>query len=69
MRPGNAHSAADWRDVLGPVVARYRSRLKRALLASLEKTQSARAEVVEYNTSNAAINDPSAIAIGIGIKP
>ena len=29
LRPGNAHSAADWRDVLGPVVARYRGRLKR----------------------------------------
>jgi hypothetical protein len=29
LRPGNAHSAADWRDVLGPVVARYRDRLKR----------------------------------------
>jgi hypothetical protein len=29
LRPGNAHSAADWRDVLEPVVARYRSRLKR----------------------------------------
>jgi hypothetical protein len=29
LRPGNAHSAADWRDVLVPVVARYRGRLKR----------------------------------------
>ena len=29
LRPGNAHSAADWRDVLGPVVARYRDGLKR----------------------------------------
>ena len=29
LRPGNGHSAADWRDVLGPVVARYRGRLKR----------------------------------------
>lgn len=28
LRPGNAHSAADWRDVLEPVVARYRNRMK-----------------------------------------
>ena len=29
LRPGNAHSAADWRDVLEPVVARYRNGMKR----------------------------------------
>jgi hypothetical protein len=29
LRPGNVHSAADWRDVLEPVVARYRHRMKR----------------------------------------
>lgn len=29
MRPGNFHSAADLRDVLEPVVARYRHRMKR----------------------------------------
>jgi hypothetical protein len=29
LRPGNAHSAAGWREVLEPVVARYRGRLKR----------------------------------------
>ncbi len=29
LRPGNVHSAADWRDVLEPVVARYRGRMKR----------------------------------------
>ena len=29
LRPGNVHSAADWRDVLEPVVARYRDRMKR----------------------------------------
>ena len=29
LRPGNVHSAADWRDVLKPVVARYRSGIKR----------------------------------------
>ena len=29
LRPGNAHSAADWRDVLKPVVARYRNGMKR----------------------------------------
>ena len=29
LRPGNTHSAADWRDVLEPVVARYRNRMKR----------------------------------------
>lgn len=29
LRPGNAHSAANWREVLAPVVARYRGRLKR----------------------------------------
>ena len=29
LRPGNVHSAADWREVLEPVVARYRGRLKR----------------------------------------
>jgi hypothetical protein len=29
LRSGNVHSAADWRDVLGPVVARYRHRVKR----------------------------------------
>ena len=28
LRPGNAHSAADWRDVLEPVVARYRNCMK-----------------------------------------
>jgi hypothetical protein len=27
LRPGNAHSAAGWREVLEPVVARYRGRL------------------------------------------
>jgi hypothetical protein len=29
LRSGNAHSAADWRDVLEPVIARYRGRKKR----------------------------------------
>jgi Transposase DDE domain group 1 len=29
LRPGNAHSAADWRDALEPVVGRYRNRMKR----------------------------------------
>src|SRR5438477_200597 len=29
MRSGNVHSAADWRDVLEPVVARYRGTVKR----------------------------------------
>ena len=29
LRPGNAHSAADWRDVLKPVVARYQNGMKR----------------------------------------
>jgi len=29
LRPGNAHSAAEWRDVLEPVIARYRDGLKR----------------------------------------
>jgi len=29
LRSGNVHSAADWRDVLEPVVARYRDRMKR----------------------------------------
>ncbi len=29
LRPGNVHSAADWRDVLEPVVARYRQKVKR----------------------------------------
>ena len=29
LRPGDAHSAADWRDVLEPVVARYRGKTKR----------------------------------------
>jgi hypothetical protein len=29
LRPGNAHSAAGWRDVLEPVVARYRQKVKR----------------------------------------
>jgi Transposase DDE domain group 1 len=29
LRPGNVHSADGWRDVLGPVVARYRHRMKR----------------------------------------
>src|SRR5487761_1887372 len=29
LRPGNAHSAADWRAVLEPVVGRYRHRTKR----------------------------------------
>ena len=29
LRPGNVHSAADWRDVLEPVVARYRGVVKR----------------------------------------
>ena len=29
LRPGNVHSAADWRDVLEPVVARYRNGMKR----------------------------------------
>ena len=29
LRSGNVHSADNWRDVLGPVVARYRNRMKR----------------------------------------
>src|SRR4051812_8861939 len=29
LRPGNAHSAEGWREVLGPVVARYRTTMKR----------------------------------------
>jgi hypothetical protein len=29
LRSGNAHSAAAWRDVLEPVAARYRSKMKR----------------------------------------
>ena len=29
LRPGNAHSADGWRDVLEPVVTRYRHRMKR----------------------------------------
>ena len=29
LRSGNVHSAADWRDVLEPVVARYRGKMKR----------------------------------------
>jgi Transposase DDE domain group 1 len=29
LRPGNLHNAADWRDVLEPVVARYRHAMKR----------------------------------------
>ena len=29
MRPGNVHSAEGWRDVLEPVVARYRTTMKR----------------------------------------
>ena len=29
LRPGNVYSAADWRDVLEPVVARYRGKMKR----------------------------------------
>jgi hypothetical protein len=31
LRPGNAHSAHGWRDVLEPVVARYRGTVKRRL--------------------------------------
>ncbi len=29
LRPGNVHSAYGWRDVLEPVVARYRGRVAR----------------------------------------
>lgn len=29
LRPGNVHSANGWRDVLEPVIARYRGRMKR----------------------------------------
>jgi hypothetical protein len=29
LRPGNVHSAEGWRDVLEPVIARYRDRVKR----------------------------------------
>jgi Transposase DDE domain group 1 len=29
LRPGNVHSAEGWRDVLGPVIARYRTTMKR----------------------------------------
>ena len=29
LRPGNVHSADGWREVLGPVVARYRHKMKR----------------------------------------
>jgi hypothetical protein len=32
LRPGNVHSAHGWRDVLDPVVARYRGRARRRLL-------------------------------------
>src|SRR5215470_16368476 len=32
LRPGNVHSAHRWREVLGPVVARYRNQTLRRLL-------------------------------------
>jgi Transposase DDE domain group 1 len=54
LRPGNVHSAEDWRDVLEPVVARYRTTKKRryfradAALASPEVYEFLEAEDYGY---------------------
>jgi len=54
LRPGNAHSAADWRDTLEPVIARYRGRMKRryfradAAFASPEIYEVLEAEAYKY---------------------
>jgi len=46
LRPGNVHSAHGWRDVLDPVVARYRARALRRLLRA--DAAFALPEVYEY---------------------
>src|SRR5881397_1741787 len=46
LRPGNVHSAHGWRDVLDPVVARYRGRPLRRLLRA--DAAFALPEVYEY---------------------
>jgi len=54
LRPGNVHSAADWRDVLEPVIARYRGRMRRryfraaAAVASPEIYEVLEAEGYKY---------------------
>jgi hypothetical protein len=54
LRPGNVHSAADWRAVLEPVIARYRGSVKRlyfrgdAAFASPEVYEFLEAENIGY---------------------
>ena len=54
LRPGNVHSADGWQDVLGPVVARYRSKFKRryfradAAFANPEVYEFLEAEAFKY---------------------
>jgi hypothetical protein len=54
LRPGNVHSAADWRAVLEPVVARYPGTVKRlyfrgdAAFASPEMYEFLEAERIGY---------------------
>jgi len=56
LRPGNVHSADGWRAVLAPVIARYRSRVKRlyfrgdAAFATPEMYEFLEAEGIGYTT-------------------
>jgi hypothetical protein len=57
LRSGNAHSAAGWRVVLEPVVARYRGTMKRHYLRG--DAAFANPEIYESSKPRAAVCDPA----------
>src|SRR5262249_44194179 len=73
LRPGNVHSAADWRAVLEPVVARYRGIVKRlyfrgdAAFANPEMYEFLEAERIGY-TIRLPVNDVLQRRIGDLLK-
>jgi len=73
LRPGNVHSAADWRAVLEPVIARYRGTVKRlyfrgdAAFANPEMYEVLEAEQIAY-TIRLAANDVLQRRIGYLLK-
>ena len=73
LRPGNVHSAADWRAVLEPVIARYRGTVKRlyfrgdAAFANPEMYEVLEAEQIAY-TIRLPANDVLQRRIGYLLK-
>ena len=63
MRPGNVHSAHGWKDVLEPVVARYRGKFKRCYFrADAAFANPAVYEFLETEGYNYAIRLPGDVA-------